>query len=192
MKIGKINVDNIQKILTKNELRANTPDISEEKQIPELQEAVKLPEDKVDISKEAKNNEDDFQSKLDEMRNRYQMLLKGIEDAKNVGEGMAKAFKEKLICLRIAMRIMSGDNVPIEDKRFLAEKDLELYCQAISLRRVKPNPKDHDRLSEDEENNINNDTTDNEPDNSVDTEAEVTEETSATAEAGIPQDADVS
>ena len=105
----------------------------------------------VEVTKEAKSKAIDWQSKLDEMRNDMRTLREGLERAKELGEGAAEAWKEKIKCLQIAMRIMSGSKVPEADHRFLQDKDPELYGKAITMRMEKVDPKEHDRLSEDEE-----------------------------------------
>ena len=108
--------------------------------------------DALDISEEAKQKSKELlQSNLEEMRNRQRQLQEDIKRAGEAGEGMASAMKEKLICLKIAMRIMSGDTVPYQDHRYLAEKDPDLYHQAISMRVEKEDPEEFDRLSEDED-----------------------------------------
>jgi hypothetical protein len=109
-----------------------------------------LTEDTVVISTEGKAKSDSFQSKLEEMRNRYRMLREDLKRAEAAASGMAEQYKEKIRCMRIAMRIMSGGKVPIEDQRYLAERDMELYTQAMSMKLEKADPKEYDRLSEDE------------------------------------------
>jgi len=107
--------------------------------------------DTVVVSEEAKRGPIDWQSKLDEMRNEMRALLENLERAREAGEGAAEAWKEKIRCMQIAMRIMSGNKVPEADHRYLREKDAELYGKAITMRMEKVDPKEHDRLSEDEE-----------------------------------------
>jgi len=107
--------------------------------------------DTVVVSEEAKRGPIDWQSKLDEMRNEMRALLENLERAREAGEGAAEAWKEKIRCMQIAMRIMSGNKVPDADHRYLREKDAELYGKAITMRMEKVDPKEHDRLSEDEE-----------------------------------------
>jgi len=155
MKIGNISAGNAQMTIPKIERNTGTSGTSENIQTSGNQGFVILLEDMADISGDARSNADDLQNKLDEMRNRYQELRDGLKRARDLGEGMSRAWKEKILCLKIAMRIMSGDKVPIEDKRFLAEKDPELYRQAISLRREKKDPKEYDRLSEKDEKDDN-------------------------------------
>ena len=92
-----------------------------------------------------------MQSKLEEMRNRYHTLRDELKRAGDISEGMAESYKEKIKCMQIAMRIMAGDKVPIEDHRYLAERDKELYVKALSMRVEKRNPKEHDKLSEEED-----------------------------------------
>jgi len=107
--------------------------------------------DTVVVSDEAKKSAVDWQSKLEEMRDKMRELREGLQRAREAGEGAAEAWKEKIKCMQIAMRIMSGNKVPEEDHRFLQEKDPELYGKAITMRMEKVDPKEHDRLSEDEE-----------------------------------------
>jgi len=107
--------------------------------------------DMVDISAEAKNKSIDFQKMLDDLRNEMQALREGLKQAREAGEGAAQAWKERIKCLQIAMRIMSGDIVPEEDHRYLREKDMELYSRAIQLRIVKEDPEEYDRLSDDDD-----------------------------------------
>jgi len=116
-------------------------------QIPEIPPVV----DTVDISPDAREKTDVFHKMLEEMRSEMQALREGLKQAREAGEGAASAWKEKILCLQIAMRIMSGDTVPLEDHRYLRERDAELYSRAIQLRIEKEDPKEYDRLSEDEE-----------------------------------------
>ena|GEM_PF-2498887 len=121
-------------------------------QPPETQNPQALPEeDTVVISTEAKDKSKAIQDKLDEMRNRIKELMDGLQQAREASEGAAEMWKEKIRCLQIAMRIMAGDKVPEGDHRYLREKDAELYAKAITMRKEKDDPKEYDRLSEDEE-----------------------------------------
>jgi len=60
----------------------------------------------------------------------------------------AAAARMKLAAIRIAMRISNGDNVPMQDHRFLAEYDSALYKAAMqaSLVADNDNPKKYDSL----------------------------------------------
>lgn len=53
-------------------------------------------------------------------------------------------------CLRIAMRIIQGDNVPHKDDKFLMQNNPDLHLQAWSLRQYKADPEDHDSETEEE------------------------------------------
>jgi hypothetical protein len=141
-------------------IRTITPDVPEsvktgaaaQVKAPEIQAPEFLAiEDTVAISAEAKSKSDDFQNMLDEMRNEMKALREGLKQAREAGEGAAKGWRDKIKCLQIAMRIMSGDKVPLEDHRFLRDRDSELYAKAIKLRIEKEDPKEYDRLSDDEE-----------------------------------------
>jgi len=109
-------------------------------------------EDVVEISTEAKSKADELRQMMENMRDEMKALREGLKQAREAGEGAAAAWKEKIICLQIAMRIMSGNIVPEEDHRYLRERDIELYSRAIQLRIEKKDPDEYDRLSEDEKN----------------------------------------
>jgi hypothetical protein len=109
-------------------------------------------EDTVVISAEAKRMSGELRSGLDELREKYLTLSEDLRRAREAGEGMAEMMKEKIRCLQIAMRIMSGHKVPAEDHHYLAEKDPELYGKAMAMRIERAEPKEYERLSEDEEN----------------------------------------
>ena len=108
-------------------------------------------EDTVEISAEARNKTFDLQSALEKMRSDMRELRDGLERAREAGEGAAEGWKEKIRCLQIAIRIISGGKVPDEDHRYLRDKDPELYVRAITMRIEKKDPEEYDRLSEDEE-----------------------------------------
>lgn len=86
-----------------------------------------------------------------EMVDDFRLLQMKLEQAREAGDGMFDAIRERVLLLRIASRIMGGDNVPLEDHRFLSERDPALYMKAISLRIDNDDPYDHDRLSDEEE-----------------------------------------
>ena len=135
-----------------------------------------LSEDTVSISVAGKEKSNTFQQKLEEMRNRYRTLHDELKRAEETASGMAEECKEKIRCMRIAMRIMSGGKVPLADQRYLAEKDIELYTQAISMRIEKEDPEEYDRLSEDEKSDSVIDTNDPSDSGSEPTEIDATVE----------------
>lgn len=94
---------------------------------------------------------EEARARLSDENNRYLHLFKQLEDAKKQGDSAAKAYEVLRKCMVIAMRIISGDKVPAEDYRFLAENEPEMYSKAIMLRRIKEDPEEYDRLSEDED-----------------------------------------
>ena len=113
--------------------------------------------DTVNVSEDAKKSAKDFQSKLEEMRNEMRALREELERAREAGEGAAEMWKIEIKCLQIAMRIMSGNKVPNADQRFLMDHKPELYAKAITMRMEKTDPKEYDRLTEDEEESIDGD-----------------------------------
>ena len=112
------------------------------------------PMDTVEISAAGKDKPVDMQAMLDEMRAECRSILEGIRNAQEAGEGMAETMKVMLRCLKIAMRIMMGDNVPPQDERYLAENDIELYSRAMQLRIQKVDPEDYDSLLDDDEDGV--------------------------------------
>lgn len=60
-------------------------------------------------------------------------------------------------CMKIARRIMNGDKVPLKDMKFLAEKQPEIYKNALMFKRQNPEPKKYKSCldKEDEESNNN-------------------------------------
>jgi len=154
MKIDKAHGEGIQKIIAQEVVSKTKDKPAAQKNEPEFQiPNILLPEeieDVVDISGGTKKKEIDWQKKLEEMRNEMRALREELKRAREAGEGAAEAWKVRIKCLQIAMRIMSGDKVPDEDHRYLREKDPELYGRSITLRIKKKDPKEYDRLSEDE------------------------------------------
>jgi len=69
----------------------------------------------------------------------------GLADKPN---DVAAAGRMKLAAMKIAMRISNGDNVPMQDHRFLAEYDSALYKAAMqaSLVADNDNPKNYDSM----------------------------------------------
>ena len=152
MKIHKSFSENVQRADAQNAAELIKPVPATQKEAPEIQTPdIAHITDTVEISTEAKRKTNNFQEKLEKMRDDMRMLREELKRAREAGEGAAEAWKEKIRCLQIAMRIISGDNVPYEDHRYLREKDVELYGRAITMRVEKEDPKDLDRLSEDEE-----------------------------------------
>jgi hypothetical protein len=100
----------------------------------------------------AKDTDDDLQKRMDGLQGH----LKQMESAREQGAAEAEAAKIRIKCLQIAMRIISGDEVPPEDHKFLAEHDPELYAEAMSRRMPKEDPYKHERLSEDKKPDIFN------------------------------------
>ena len=150
MKISNTNKNTLQGILTQITPEINNPESSTNKQASIVQISDDIAIDTVDISEEGKQKANSLQSKFEEMRNRYGMLHEELKRAGDIATGMAEGYKVKIKCMQIAMRIMSGDKVPLADHRYLAERDSELYAKALSMRVEKKDPKEHDRLSEDE------------------------------------------
>ena len=96
-------------------------------------------------------NSKDINNDAQKMINELQGHIKQLENAREQGKTEAGSADVLIKCIQIAMRIMSGDIVPWEDNRYLAEHNPDLYTEAMSRRIPKENPHKHERLSEDEE-----------------------------------------
>ena len=151
MKISEANANTAHNNIIQTATTAKSAGLAAAKSAREQKPAAAAPKDTLVVSEEARQSANDMQKKLEEMRSGYRMLLDELRRAQEAGSGMADAIKEKIKCMRIAMRIMSGGVVPIEDKRYLAEKDPQLYFQAISLRVEKEDPEEYERLSDEED-----------------------------------------
>ena len=92
----------------------------------------------------------DTNNEAQKMTNELKGYIKQLEDAHEQGEAAADSANVLIKCMQIAMRIISGDEVPWEDHRYLAEHNPELYAEAMSKRMPKEKPHKHERLSEDE------------------------------------------
>ena len=79
------------------------------------------------------------------------MLLKQAENAREQIENTKDAFDVISNCMKIAMRILNGDDVPSKDVQYLMENDPDLYEMAISMRKVNDDPKKYKSVLEDEE-----------------------------------------
>jgi hypothetical protein len=130
--------------------------------------AFTTPQDTVDISagdsqqlqkKSLQKRYKDAQGQMDEMRQQ-------LESAKTQAKAAGESAEVKMKCITIAMRIMSGDEVPREDHRYLAKHDLELYCKAITMRVAREKPRHYKRISEDEDDESNNGCAAGSPDHS--------------------------
>lgn len=115
------------------------------------QKAENTIKDFVEISSDARQWAREPKDEMAEMASKYQELKEQLEKAREQGDAMAESMQTRTKCLLIAMRIMSGDKVPIEDQRYLADKDPELFAKSNMMKLQNPDPKEHDRISEDEE-----------------------------------------
>lgn len=120
---------------------------------PELSAAEQARADRLELSKAAleildeKLNVAGAKEKKPAGQSIHDMIAESREQAEAASEG-AKVMSR---CLRIALSIMAGDRVPIEDEHYLQENEPEMYMRAILMRRMKEDPEDKDSVLEDEE-----------------------------------------
>jgi len=77
-------------------------------------------------------------------------LAKQLENAKEAAKAQAEAMRLLMIAMKIASRIMRGDNVPQSDMEFLLEHSPGMFMMAMSARNYEnENPTDHEALAKD-------------------------------------------
>lgn len=80
------------------------------------------------------------------------IFMKQLQESKeNKSEDRIQDFAK---CMKIAARIMHGDRVPMKDMKFLAEKNPDMFRNAVMLKRHNPEPKKYKSVLDkgDEEN----------------------------------------
>ena len=80
-----------------------------------------------------------------------EMYKEQLEASKKQAEAVEEGFVVFGKCLRIAMRISSGDIVPQKDIEFLGEHEPEMLKQAILLRRPNAEPKEWESILDEED-----------------------------------------
>ncbi len=107
---------------------------------------------------------DDTLSKLDANKSQLDDLTRQVEVGQESLKAQMNQIEVRRKCMTIAIRIMNGDNVPRQDYKYLAKNDMGLYSTAITCRMQKENPKDHKRVS-----------TEDNPDNAINGAKSLTE-----------------
>ena len=116
------------------------------------------------IQAELKNNADESRApdkmtdkmlkkitRLKEMSNEFERFTERLEEMRKQSQASSEFYETQRKCMLIAMRIMQGDNVPHEDIAYLVENAPEMYAKAIIMRIQKEDPEDHERVSEEKE-----------------------------------------
>ena len=98
---------------------------------------------------EVKQNAETNKSYADSLKEQLQTQMDSIRETNDIA---SKGTDILVKCMRIAMRIVQGDNIPQKDDQFLAEKNPELHMRAWMLRVPKDDPKNHDSELIDEDN----------------------------------------
>lgn len=104
--------------------------------------------DIVSISEEAKDlfAEEKILINLNEDPNEIREMLRQLREAADA----ENPYMDRIRCLKIAMSIMNGDNVPNKDKQFLMENEPQMYSNAILFRRKNEKAKDLDSVLEED------------------------------------------
>lgn len=85
--------------------------------------------------------------RIEKMRYDYAGMTRQLKSVNEQNKASAEGSETRIKCMIIARRIMSGDEVPIEDYRFLLKNDPELYGKAVMMRIEKENPVKHKKIS---------------------------------------------
>ncbi|NLZ83728.1 MAG: hypothetical protein GX915_08690 [Clostridiales bacterium] len=80
------------------------------------------------------------------IRDYYLELQEQLKQAHESADAAGESFESLGKCIQIAMRIVSGDKVPIQDEQYLMENNMELYSMAMNMRMIKEDPKEWDSL----------------------------------------------
>ena len=113
--------------------------------------APETPVDTVELSAQGLEKEKERIAKVEPATQDIGALQKQMEQIREQSEGAAEGWKVYIKCLRIAMRIISGDNVPEIDHQYLAKNDSELYGKAMSMKVHKQDPEDLDSISDEDD-----------------------------------------
>ncbi len=126
-------------------------------QIPISEQALRY--DKVEIVQKAENGgvaekflqtdtpgESEIQKQID-----IENLKADFEASEDQMEAARESFDTMIQCIKISNNIISGDNVPASDHKFLIDNDPELYMLSISSKVQKSDPEDKDKVINDEE-----------------------------------------
>lgn len=97
------------------------------------------------------NISDAGKQKLKEQDNFLSFLQDQLDSIKEQEKTEEDSWEEYGKCLKIAMSIASGDNVPRQDIEYLKEHNPELFGQAMALRIPKKDPEDCESVLEDED-----------------------------------------
>jgi hypothetical protein len=91
---------------------------------------------------------------ISKMKADMEKLQKDMEAAKEAAKAAAEYWRNQLLAMKIAIRIIKGDDVPQVDYNFLQEHNQSLFSLALSLRNPDPeDPEEHEALSEDGDKN---------------------------------------
>lgn len=94
---------------------------------------------------------DEGKQKLEAQKNFLESLQSQWESIESQQDSEEESWDVYGKCLKIAMSIVSGDNVPQQDIQYLMEHNMDLYTQAMSMRIPKEDPEDCDSVLEEEE-----------------------------------------
>ena len=111
--------------------------------------------DRIEISKEARAASRNPLKTLDTSDETIEQILEEYNNTSVLGrvgktedDSNNDEQKKRLAAIKIAMRIANGDNVPIDDHKWLAEYNSKLYMAALKASVIADNddPKDYDSL----------------------------------------------
>jgi hypothetical protein len=78
----------------------------------------------------------DFSDDPDILQKQLQLELNSANQSKEIDKAAIIEGNRKLTAIQIAMRIARGDNVPMQDHKFLAEYDAKMYMAAMKASQI--------------------------------------------------------
>ena len=150
MRIDRSNINNYIKPV-KIHVGRGIPDAPEPSEIPKIDDFIKKLKPVKTHEEILADREKKQADKREKMISDYTLLSQEMERVREYTDAAAESSKIQLKCMKIAMRIMAGDDVPEGDHRFLLEHAPELYGKAIMMRMQKEDPIKHKRLSDEDD-----------------------------------------
>jgi len=102
------------------------------------------------LNKQMTEKSEEENKEENKIRDYYLELREQLKQAHESADATGESFESLGKCIQIAMRIVSGDRVPLQDQQYLMEHNMELYSMAMNMRMVKEDPKEWESLLEED------------------------------------------
>lgn len=128
----------------------------------EINQGITSKTQKLSSEEKAKQIKEDFEKKLKEIK----AIERQLEECSKKSQQEKDAMEIHIKCLKIALRIMTGNIVPLKDHKFLAKNDPVLYGKSILMRIPKEKPIKYKAVTKNKD-HTNNTSNNNKPDKST-------------------------